>query len=193
MSQRLTRALLRLYPRGVRRRYGPELLDLQDQLSARGELSRFRLTRDAIYGAVLARSSRQRALFFSVAGVVLGLVVAGAILSWDIGHPRRSAESSARVVAAVVAPPGRSSLPYGTACEIDSGACSLKACIVFISRASTPASTGTSVRPAEPPSPRRRQAGCAAHSADSQPHASTVSQVSAVAKSDRQSDSKKHG
>jgi hypothetical protein len=53
MSTRLTRALLELYPRRIRNRYGDELLDLQDQLRTEDNLSRTRLIRDTLTGALL--------------------------------------------------------------------------------------------------------------------------------------------
>ncbi len=102
MSGRLTRALLRLYPAQVRDRYGAELLDLQDQLRADGELSRGRLLRDVLVGAVLARSVRRRASLLAVALVFVVVVAASVTLTG--GHHSmagRSAGVSARVPAHV--------------------------------------------------------------------------------------------
>jgi hypothetical protein len=46
MSSRLTRTLLKLYPRRILGRNGDELPDLEDELWAKGELSRTRLLSD---------------------------------------------------------------------------------------------------------------------------------------------------
>jgi hypothetical protein len=43
MSNRLLRAILMLYPRGFRQRYGPEMQDLVNDLEAAGDRSRLRL------------------------------------------------------------------------------------------------------------------------------------------------------
>lgn len=81
MSRRWRRALLRLYPSRIRRRYGDEVLELQDQLRAEGELSRRRLIRDALVGALLARSLRQRASVLGAVAVLVAVVVAGVELT----------------------------------------------------------------------------------------------------------------
>jgi len=60
MSSRLTRTLLKLYPRRIRNRYGDELLDLEDELRVQGKVSRTRLIRDMLTGALLIRPTRQR-------------------------------------------------------------------------------------------------------------------------------------
>ncbi len=52
MSSRLTRTLLKLYPRRIRNRYGDELLDLQDELRAQDDVSRTHLIRDMLAGAL---------------------------------------------------------------------------------------------------------------------------------------------
>ena len=52
MSSRIARVLLKLYPRPVRDRYGRELLTLQADLRARGELSRGRLVWDMLAGSL---------------------------------------------------------------------------------------------------------------------------------------------
>jgi hypothetical protein len=46
MSSRLMRTLLKLYPRRIRNRYSDELLDLENELRAQGEVSRTRLIRE---------------------------------------------------------------------------------------------------------------------------------------------------
>ena len=75
MSSPFTRMLRKLYPRHIRDRYGDELLDLQDELRAHGEISRTRLFHDAIVGAVLARSRRQRAALVLLTATAAGLVI----------------------------------------------------------------------------------------------------------------------
>jgi hypothetical protein len=60
MSSRLTRTLLKLYPRRIRNRYGDKLLELQDELRAQDDVSRTRLIRDMIAGALLVRPARRR-------------------------------------------------------------------------------------------------------------------------------------
>ena len=60
MNSRLMRMLLKLYPRRIRNRYGDELLDLQSELDAHGDLSRTRLIRDMLAGTLLVRPGGQR-------------------------------------------------------------------------------------------------------------------------------------
>ena len=92
MSSRLMRALLRLYPRRVRKRYGDELLDLQSELAAKGDLSRTRLIRDVFAGALLVRSSRQRAhVVIGAVLVMVGLATAVTIISAPGTNPHARA------------------------------------------------------------------------------------------------------
>jgi hypothetical protein len=82
MSSRLTRALLKLYPRRIRNRYGDELLDLQDELRTQDNVSRTRLIRDTLTAAVLVRPVRERAwLVASAVIVIAGLAIAGSIIA----------------------------------------------------------------------------------------------------------------
>jgi hypothetical protein len=55
MTNRLVRAVLTLYPRGFRRRYGPEIQDLVNELEAAGDRSRIRLV-----GGLLASAAAER-------------------------------------------------------------------------------------------------------------------------------------
>lgn len=80
MSSRLTRTLLKLYPRRIRNRYGDELLDLQDELRAQDDVSRTRLIRDMLAGALLVRPARRAYLVIGAVLVIGGLVVAGAAI-----------------------------------------------------------------------------------------------------------------
>jgi hypothetical protein len=80
MSSPLMRALLRLYPRRVRKRYGDELLDLQDELSAHAGVSRARLIQDMVAGALVVRRVRSVWLAISVALMIAVIVVLGVAL-----------------------------------------------------------------------------------------------------------------
>ena len=55
MSNRFLRAVLALYPRGFRRRYGPEVQGLVNDLEAAGERSRLRLVSGLLVSAVAER------------------------------------------------------------------------------------------------------------------------------------------
>ncbi len=55
MSKRIVRAVLALYPRAFRRRYGPEVRDLVEELEGAGEESRLRLL-----GGLLACAAAER-------------------------------------------------------------------------------------------------------------------------------------
>jgi hypothetical protein len=127
MSSRLTRTLLKLYPRRIRNRYGEELLDLEDELRAQGKVSRTRLIRDMLTGALLIRPTRQRArLVTGAVLVIVGLVVAGTIIG------RRGTDAPARAshprvqLAALVAQTERA-MP--NTCPVAAGSsCSLTPC-----------------------------------------------------------------
>jgi hypothetical protein len=83
MSSRFMRTLLKLYPRRIRQRYGDELLDLQDELSAQDHASRARLIRDMLAGALLVRNTRRVCLVVAAAVVLAG----GAVVGTTIGGP----------------------------------------------------------------------------------------------------------
>ena len=55
MSNRLLRAILLLYPRAFRRRYGPEIQDLVNDLAAAGDRSRLRLAGGLLLSAAAER------------------------------------------------------------------------------------------------------------------------------------------
>lgn len=145
MSSPLTRMLLRLYPKGARARFGNELLELQDEVLAHGEISRLGLLRDAVGGALLARSSRQRAAIVltatavALAGSLAGLAVAGghtntpgsrALLALATRSPDRTPT--------LTVPPGAMIVPR--ACFVRAGvaSCVDTACTEFVARASSP-------------------------------------------------------
>jgi hypothetical protein len=111
MSSRLTRALLKLYPRRIRNRYGEELLDLEDELRAQGEVSRTRLIRDMLAGALLIRPSRQRArLVTGAVLVVVGLVVADTVIGGrGTESPARASHPRVQLVAQTI-----TAIPYGS-------------------------------------------------------------------------------
>jgi hypothetical protein len=131
MSSRLTRTLLKLYPRRIRDRYGEGLLDLEDELRAQGEVSRSRLIRDMLTGALLVWATRRRARI--VAGtvlVVVGLVVAGTVIGGrGTDAPARASGPRVQLTAQYV--PAN---PYGV-CPVAAGSsCSLTPCTEFIGR-----------------------------------------------------------
>ena len=146
MSSRLMRALLKLYPRRIRKRYGDELLDLQSELAAKGDLSRTRLIRDVFAGALLVRSSRQRA--HVVIGAVLlmvGLAIAVTTISAPGTNPRAS---HPELWLAVKSP---NPIPYGSR-SAGSSSWSLTGTCTFIDQpastvAPSAASTGTQSGP----------------------------------------------
>ena len=145
MSSRFIRALLKLYPRRIRKRYGDELLDLQSELAAKGDLSRTRLIRDVCAGALLVRSSRQRA--HVVIGAVLlmvGLAIAVTIISAPGTNPRAS---HPELWLAVKSP---NPIPYGSR-SAGSSSWSLTGACTFIGQpANTVAPNGTSVTQSGP-------------------------------------------
>ena len=149
MSSRATRALLKLYPRRIRDRYGDELLDLEDELRAHGDVSRARLIRDMLTGALLIRTNHQRArLAIGAVLVVGGLAVAGAMLG-ERGTDSLARPSHPRVQleAQTVMP-----APYG-ACPVAAGSsCSVTPCAEFIDRS---ADNGVTAQPNVPTIRRR--------------------------------------
>ena len=162
MSSRIARVLLKLYPRPVRDRYGRELLTLQADLRARGELSRGRLVWDMLAGSLEFRRAR-----LAVAG---GLVVAAAIagvtavaVAGQAAGPRRGAATlPVRIAARVPAHPALvRDLPIepttSGSCFVGSGSCSISACTVYTARRPDPArrrgvgATRCAARPDVPP------------------------------------------
>jgi hypothetical protein len=141
MSSRLMRALLKLYPRRIRKRYGDELLDLQSELAAKGDLSRTRLIRDVFAGALLVRSSRQRA--HVVIGAVLlmvGLAIAVTIISAPgTNPPARASHPELRL--AVKSP---TAIPCGSCSATSSSSSLTLTCASIGQPANTVAPSGTS-------------------------------------------------
>ncbi len=92
MNRRLGRVLLALYPARVRRRYGAELLALQDELRREGTLPLPRLIRDAIAGALIAHAARGRSFRVAGGALVVGALAAAVILMGS--GPRSGASRS---------------------------------------------------------------------------------------------------
>jgi hypothetical protein len=160
MSSRLTRALLKLYPRRIRSRYGDELLDLQDELRTQGNLSRARLIRDTLAGAVLVRPVRERArLLITAILVIAGLATAGSIIA-AAGSSSRTQTSGSRARAAV---PHVNATPYGTCFVATGSSCSLAACTQFTGQTSTQNAVVSDNEPAIQRRSRRTRARCASH------------------------------
>jgi hypothetical protein len=160
MSSRLTRALLKLYPRRIRSRYGNELLELQDELRTQGSPSRTRLIRDTLAGAVLVRPVRERArLVVTAILVISGLATAGSILA-AAGTSSRAQTSSSQTRAAV---PHVNATPYGTCFVATGSSCSLAACTQFASQTSTQNAVVSNNEPAIQRPSRRTKARCASH------------------------------
>jgi hypothetical protein len=160
MSSRLTRALLKLYPRRIRDRYGSELLDLQDELKAQGNLSRARLIRDTLSGAVLVRSVLERArLAIAAALVIIGLAVAGSIIAGaGTGSPVRTSRPQQRAAA-----PHVNATPYGSCFVATGSSCSLAACTQFTGQASTETAAVYSSQPAAKRQSRVAETRCTSH------------------------------
>jgi hypothetical protein len=137
VSSAFTRALRKLYPRQVRDRYGDELLDLQDELRARGEISRTGLLRDAIVGAMLTRSRRQRAsLTLTLMSVVAGLAFATSMITAATGpKPNRTPAAPWEVsIAKATSSPQLTPSTAGHSCPVvsDGSSCSLPACTEYV-------------------------------------------------------------
>lgn len=133
MSSRLTRTLLKLYPRRIRNRYGDELLELQDELRAQDHVSRTRLIRDMLAGAFLARPARRAYLVTGAILVIGGLVVAGTIIGGRrTDSPARVSHPRARLVARSI-----NAIPYGSCFVATGSSCSLTPCTEFTDRSSS--------------------------------------------------------
>jgi hypothetical protein len=157
MSSRLARTLLKLYPRRVRDRYGDELLDLQDELRARGDVSRKRLVRDMLAGALLARPVSRVHLIARAVLVIGALALAGTIIGGrgtdspaPASHPRvRFATKSINV------------MPYGSCFVAGSSSCSVTPCSEFTGRPSVGGAVVYSSPPAGRSLPRPGTTRCA--------------------------------
>ena len=143
MSSRLMRTLLKLYPRRIRNRYSDELLDLENELRAQGEVSRTRLIWDMLAGALLIRPTRQRArLVTGAVLVIVGLAMAGTIIGpRGTDSPGRASHPQAQLDRIWFLPGVRSAvaLPYGSCWVADGSSCSLTPCTEFTGRSSEPA------------------------------------------------------
>ncbi len=138
MSSRFMRTLLKLYPRRIRKRYGEELLDLQDELSAQGQVSRARLIRDMLAGALLVRN--RRTVLAAAVIVIAGLAAAGTMIGGASHAPVR--------VAVIAAPSHPRARPTARAlkatrsqtqsCFVGGGSsCSVRPCTEFIAQAAS--------------------------------------------------------
>ena len=155
MSSRLARALLKLYPRRVRDRYGDELLDLQDELRAQGDVSRKRLVRDMLAGALAARPVSRAHLITGVVLVVGALALAGTIVGGrgtdspaPASHPRVLATKNINVI------------PYGSCFVAGGSSCSVTPCSEFTGRSSVEGAVVYSSPPAARSLPRPGTTRC---------------------------------
>lgn len=171
MSSRLTRTLLKLYPRRIRDRYGDELLDLHDELSAEGEISRPRVIRDAVVGALLVRTARQRThLALSATIVVIGLALAATTIT--TGDPHSPAPASGELAPSV-------SAAVGGACFVAAGSpCSTVACTQFATQRWTHDAVPYLTTPTVGPQRNLANARCAAYPHARQPRALFVARAS---------------
>lgn len=128
-------------------------MDLQDELRAQGELSRMRLIRDMLAGALLVRPTRWAYLIIAAALLIGGLAVVSTSVGGrgtDLPAPPSRAELRLTAKAAAAAVPYRS-------CLVARGSCSLTPCTQF---AGQPSSGGAAVY-SSPPTARGRQRGTA--------------------------------
>ena len=133
----MTRTLLKLYPRTIRDRYGSELLDLQDELAERDQLSRARLICDMVAGAVTLRLAHRRVPMMVAGPALIAAIIAAALHIASTGSPTPH-RPVALVAQTVPAAPN-------TTCEVAGGTpCSAPPCAEFIAQFST----GTGVTPA---------------------------------------------
>jgi hypothetical protein len=160
MSSPLMRALLKLYPRPIRNRYGDELLDLQDELRTQGNLSRTRLIRDTFAGAVLVRPVRERArLVITAVPVIVGLAIAGSIIAGaGTGSPAQTSRPQARAVV-----PHVNATPYRSCFVATGSSCSLAACTQFTGQTSTQGAVVYDSEPAAERQQRLTKTRCASH------------------------------
>ncbi len=153
------RTLLKLYPRRIRDRYGDELLDLEDELRAQGEVSRARLIRDMLAGALLIRPTRQRARLVTGAVLVIaGLAMGGAVISRGGANlPARASHPHARLAQTVIA------TPYGSCFVAAGSSCSLAPCTEFTGQTSAGHTVAHSGVPATQRQARRTRTRCVAY------------------------------
>jgi hypothetical protein len=167
MSSRLTRTLLKLYPRRIRNRYGDELLDLQDELRAQDDVSRTRLIRDMLAGALLVRPARRARLVIGAVLVIGGLAVAGAAIGGlGADSPARTSYPQAQLSRTWILPGVRSAvaLPTGATCWVaDGSSCSLTPCTEFTGRSSREGAVAHSSTSAARRRPRLAGTRCTAY------------------------------
>jgi hypothetical protein len=159
------RMLLKLYPRRFRDRYGDGLLDLQSELRAQGEVSRTRLIRDMLAGALLIRPVRQRArlvtgavLLTGAVLVIVGLANSGTIIGGrGTNPPAQASHPQVRLTVprAVATPP--------TCFVTDGSSCSLTPCTEFIGRSSAEDAVASSTVPATRRRPRLKGRRCVSY------------------------------
>lgn len=150
MSSRLTRTLLKLYPRRIRNRYGDELLDLEDELRAQDDVSRTRLIRDMLAGALLVRPARRAYLVIGAVLVIGGLAMAGTIIGpRGSDSPARTSHAQAQLNRTWILPGVRSAMAVPPTCFVaDGSSCSLTPCTEFTGRSSREGPTAPSSAPA---------------------------------------------
>ncbi|HZO78837.1 MAG TPA: hypothetical protein VFB39_12410 [Solirubrobacteraceae bacterium] len=161
MSSRLTRTLLKLYPRRIRDRYGDELLELQDELRAQGEFSRLRLVRDMLVGALVIRPARGTYLATGAVLVVGGLAIAGIFIGGVPGSPARAPGSPARAFRHSVRleVPTVTANPYGSCLVAGGSSCSRAPCVQYTGQPSSEGAVAYAWLPAKRSrrrAPRRR-------------------------------------
>jgi hypothetical protein len=150
MSDRIVRAVLVLYPRAFRRRYGPEVRDLVEELEGAGERSRLRLLSGLFAAATGERLRTTRAAAALSMITLVAVAVSATILMRESGSPtqRLTGVPAVGIGATWVtsAPPGRGPVVSGMAV----GAGPLPSGTVD---AQTWSKYKTSVRPPPPPPP----------------------------------------
>jgi hypothetical protein len=168
------RTLLKLYPRRIRNRYGDELLDLEDELRAQGEVSRTRLIQDMLAGALLIRPARRRArLVTGAVLVIVGLAIAGTIIGGPgANSPARASHPQVRLAAQSL-----TAIPYGSCFVATGSSCSLAPCTEFTGQTSVQDAVAHSRMPATQRRPRLTGTRCAAYPHARPQHLVFVTQV----------------
>jgi hypothetical protein len=110
MSNRLVRAVLALYPRSFRRRYGREVRELVEELEGAGDQSRLRLVGGLLAAAAAEwlRATRAAAALSIIA--LLAVAASAAILAVPSASPAHHLSAvtavSGEVTTVMSAPPG---------------------------------------------------------------------------------------
>ena len=139
MSNRFLRAVLALYPRGFRRRYGPEVQGLVNDLEAAGDRSRLRLLSGLLVSAVAERLRTVRL----DARLTIPTLVAVAALGTIVGAAGPAA-TPATALPGPMAPP-----PTGTSSA--AGPAATPATALPGPMAPPPTGTSSAAGPAAPP------------------------------------------